>query len=97
MLVRYSRELELVDLATAIRKMTTITAERFGLADRGTLAPGAYADLVAFDHAAVIDTATFESPLTPPVGIRHVFVNGRQVVKNGEMTRARPGRVMSAA
>jgi N-acyl-D-amino-acid deacylase len=94
---RYSRELELVDLATAIRKMTTITAERFGLADRGTLAPGAYADLVAFDHAAVIDTATFESPLTPPIGIRHVFVNGRQVVKNGEMTRARPGRVMSAA
>jgi len=94
---QYSRQLGLLDLSTAIRKMTAMTAERFGLADRGTLAPGAYADLVAFDHDAVIDTATFESPLTPPIGIRHVLVNGREVVKNGEMTAARPGRVLSAA
>jgi dihydroorotase/N-acyl-D-amino-acid deacylase len=93
---RYSRELGLLDLATAIHKMTSMTAERFGLADRGTLAPGAYADLVAFNDATVIDSATFESPLMAPIGIRHVFVNGGQVVREGDMTGARPGRVLCA-
>lgn len=93
---RYSRELGLLDFATAIRKMTSMTAERFGLADRGTISPGAYADLVAFNHATVIDTATFESPMTAPIGIRHVFVNGRHVVRDGEMTGARAGRVLGA-
>lgn len=96
MLGRYSRELGLLELTTAIRKMTSMTAERFGLADRGTLVRGAYADLVAFNHATVIDTATFESPLTAPIGIRHVFVNGRPVMRDGEMTGARPGRVLCA-
>ncbi|MDQ2943735.1 MAG: D-aminoacylase [Candidatus Dormibacteraeota bacterium] len=93
----YSRELGLLDQSTAIRKMTSMTAERFGLAGRGTLTVGAYADLVVFDSARVIDTASFESPLTPPIGIRHVFVNGRHVIKDEAFTGARPGRVVGAA
>jgi dihydroorotase/N-acyl-D-amino-acid deacylase len=92
---RYSRELRLLDLATAIRKMTSQTAERFGLAGRGSLVVGSYADLVVFDYATVLDTATFESPLTAPIGIQHVFVNGGQVVSDGVLTDLRPGVVVS--
>jgi N-acyl-D-aspartate/D-glutamate deacylase len=72
------RRVLVLDLATAIRKLTSMTVEWFGLADRGTIGPRAYADLVAFDRTTVIDTATFESPLTAPI----------------EMTGARPGRVL---
>ena len=61
------------------------------------IARQSWIDLVAFDHTTVIESATFESPLTPPIVIRHVFVNGRQVVKDGELTGARSGRVLSAA
>jgi len=93
---RYSREIGLFDLATAVHKMTSMTAERFGLAGRGILAPGAYADLVVFDPGSVSDKATFESPLAAPTGIRHVFVNGGHVMRDGVMTGARPGRVVSA-
>lgn len=92
---RYSRELRLLDLATAIRKMTSQAAERFGLAGRGSLVVGSYADLVVFDYATVLDTATYESPLTAPVGIQHVFVNGGQVVRDGVLTDLRPGVVVS--
>jgi N-acyl-D-amino-acid deacylase len=91
---RYSREIGLLDLTTAVHKMTSMTAERFGLAGRGTLAPGSYADLVVFDPGSIRDTATFESPLGPPTGIQQVFVNGRQVVRDGSLTGARPGRVL---
>lgn len=93
---RYTRELGLFDLATAIRKMTSLPAERFGLAGRGSLSPGSFADLVVFNYATVLDTATFESPLSPPVGIQHVFVNGRQVVRDGALTDLRPGLVLGA-
>ena len=92
---RYTRELQVLDLATAIHKMTGMTAERFRLADRGTVSPGAYADLVVFDPATVADSASFESPLIPPIGIRHVFVNGGHVVENGALTGARPGLVVA--
>lgn len=93
---RYSRELKLLDLATAIRKMTSQAAERFGLTGRGSLAIGSYADLVVFDYATVLDTATYESPLKPPVGIHHVFVNGGEVVRDGALTDARPGLIVGA-
>jgi dihydroorotase/N-acyl-D-amino-acid deacylase len=92
---RYSRELGVLDLAAAIHKMTAMTAERFRLADRGTLTRGAYADLVVFDSASVADNASFESPLLPPLGVHHVFVNGRHVIEDGRLTEARPGLVVS--
>jgi N-acyl-D-amino-acid deacylase len=96
MLGRYSRELKLLDLATLIRKMTSQAADRFGLTGRGSLAIGSYADLVVFDYATVLDTATFESPLTTPIGIQNVFVNGGEVVRDGALTDSRPGLVVGA-
>jgi N-acyl-D-amino-acid deacylase len=92
---RYSREQRLFDLATAIRKMTSLPAERFGLRGRGVVAPGAAADLVVFDPETVIDRATYEDPLLPPSGVRDVFVNGTAAVLGGVPTGARAGRVLT--
>lgn len=92
---RYSREQRLFDLATAIRKMTSLPAERFGLRGRGVLAPGAAADLVVFDPGTVADRATYEDPLLPPSGVRDVFVNGTAAVLGGRPTGARAGRVLA--
>jgi N-acyl-D-amino-acid deacylase len=77
--------------------MTGVPATRFGLTDRGTVAPGQMADLVVFDPATVTDRATFASPHQYPVGIDHVFVAGQAVVWDGEHTGALPGRVLRAA
>lgn len=89
---RYSRDLGLFDLETAIHKMTGLTANRFGLIDRGKLAPGAFADITVFDPETVIDRATFEAPSEPSLGIRYVLVNGSLVWRDGSATGARPGR-----
>ena len=89
---RYVRERKLMPLETAIHKMTALPARRVGLHDRGTVAPGARADLVAFDPDTVIDQATFERPHQYPLGIPHVWVNGVPVIREGEHTGARPGR-----
>lgn len=91
---RYARDEGLFPLAEAVHRMTGLTASRFGLRDRGTLAPGRYADLVLFDPATVIDRATFDDPATPSAGIRTVFCNGRAVWHEGAPTGARPGRVI---
>jgi N-acyl-D-amino-acid deacylase len=90
----YVRERKVLDLPTAIAKMTSIPAERVGLTDRGRIEPGLAADLVLFDAATVADTATFEDPQRYPIGIEHVFVNGVAVVSGGEPTGARPGRLL---
>jgi dihydroorotase/N-acyl-D-amino-acid deacylase len=92
---RYSRERRLFDLATAIRKMTSLPAERFGLRGRGVVAPGAAADLVVFDPGTVLDRATYEDPLLPPSGVRDVFVNGAAAVLGGRPTGVRAGRVLT--
>ena len=68
-----------------------------GLADRGRIARGMKADLVAFDAASVKDTATFEKPHQYPVGIEHVLVNGEPVVENGKHNGAMPGKVLRKA
>ncbi|KVE01866.1 N-acyl-D-amino-acid deacylase family protein [Burkholderia anthina] len=90
----FSRERGLFPLETAVRKMTGLTAEQFGIAERGRLAVGHYADLVVFDPARVIDRATFASPTLRPEGIEHVFVNGHAVLEHGRHTGARPGQAL---
>ena len=94
-LARYVREEGLIPLETAIHKMTGLPAARLGLRDRGVLRLGAKADLVAFDAEHVADRATFDDPHRYPVGIEHVLVNGRLVVRDGEHTGTLPGRVLT--
>ncbi|MFQ5655994.1 MAG: amidohydrolase family protein [Candidatus Methylomirabilales bacterium] len=90
----YVRKERLLDLSTAIRKMTFDPCRRFGLRDRGMLAPGCFADLVLFDPDRVEDRATYERPLQHPDGIRYVVVNGVLTVEEGEHTGVRAGRVL---
>jgi len=90
----YSRELGLFSLEEAVRRMTGLSAYRFGLTGRGVLAPGAYADVTVFDPETVVDRATFKTPTTPAAGIEHVFVNGRTVWTQGKPTGERPGRAL---
>lgn len=94
---RYVRERKTLELEDAIRKMTSRPAERVRLLDRGRIAVGLAADLVAFDPETVIDRATFQEPFQYPDGIRLVVVNGEVVLRDGERTPARPGRVVRPA
>jgi N-acyl-D-amino-acid deacylase len=87
----YSRDRGVFDLPTAISRMTGLSAQRFGLRDRGVVRAGAYADLVLFDPATVADTGTFADPTTLPAGIERVWVNGVCVAVDGAHTGARPG------
>jgi dihydroorotase/N-acyl-D-amino-acid deacylase len=88
----YVRDLHLLALETAVRKMTSLAAQRVGLVDRGLVRPGLFADITVFDPATVADSATFENPHRPSTGIVHVFVNGAAVIRSGQLTAARPGR-----
>jgi len=88
----YVRELKLLPLEVAVRKMTSLAAQRVGLKDRGLVRPGMYADLTVFDPATVADRATFERPHQPSVGFAYVLVNGQVVLDHGALTAARPGR-----
>jgi len=92
---RYVREQNVLSLPEAVRKMTSLTADRLGLKDRGVLRPGALADVVAFDPVRVVDRATYEDPHRYAAGVEHVLVNGRVVVEGGEHTGTLPGRVLS--
>lgn len=92
---RYVRERGVLDLATAIRKMTALPAERFGLRDRGLLERGRIADLVVFDPATVLDRATYEQPLLTPLGVRDVLLNGAFAVRDGTVAVARAGAVLA--
>lgn len=89
---RYVRELRLLTLEQAIHKMTGMPAKRVGLADRGLLREGLFADIVIFDPQRVIDKATFEAPNQYPEGIPFVMVNGQFTVDEGKRTPALPGR-----
>jgi N-acyl-D-amino-acid deacylase len=93
----YVRELGLLSLEDAVRKMTGLTAGRFGLTDRGRLTPGAYADVVLFDPGTVIDRATFEAPKQSAAGIALVLVNGEAVYADGAATGAASGRMLLKA
>ncbi|MFU8853164.1 N-acyl-D-amino-acid deacylase family protein [Micromonospora sp. SL1-18] len=91
----YVRDVGLLDLAEAVHKMTVMPARRFGLPDRGLLADEYTADLVVLDPQRVADGATYDDPLAPPHGVRCVVVGGLVVVDGGEVTDARPGRVLA--
>jgi N-acyl-D-amino-acid deacylase len=92
---RYVRERGVLDLPTAIRKMTGLPAARFGLRDRGLVAVGKIADLVVFDPATVLDRATYDDPLLAPVGVRDVLLSGTVAVRNGALASVRAGAVLA--
>ncbi len=97
MLAYYVRERRAIDLPQAVRKMTSMPADQIGLSDRGRIARGKKADLVAFDPLRVKDEATFEQPHQYATGIPHVIVNGVAVVESGRHTGAKPGRALRRA
>ena len=94
LLSEYVREQHVFTLEEAVRKMTSLPANRLGLADRGILRPGMKADVVVFDPATVKDMASYENPDRYSQGIDWVLVNGRAVVAGGKPTNALPGRVL---
>ena len=91
---KYVRDEKLMPLAEGIRRMTSLPATNLGLDRRGFLKIGMFADVVVFDPVTIADRATFESPHQYSVGVKHVFVNGVQVLKDGEHTGAKPGRAL---
>jgi len=91
---KYSREEKIIPIEEAIRRLTLLPATNLRIQRRGKLAPGNYADVVVFDPATIIDKATFDKPHQYATGMVHVFVNGVQVLANGEHTGAKPGRVV---
>ena len=91
---KYVREDSVLSLSEAVRRMTSLPAHNLRLTRRGRLAAGYFADVVIFDPASIRDNATFEQPHQYASGVRDVFVNGVQVLANGEHTGATPGRVV---
>lgn len=91
---RYVRELKLLPLEDAVRRMTSFPATRLGLKKRGIIAEGYYADLVLFDPDRVIDKATYENPRQFAEGIHSVIVNGQVLLDQGELKGIRPGKVL---
>ncbi|GAA0529461.1 amidohydrolase family protein [Saccharopolyspora thermophila] len=94
---RYCRELRLLSLPEAVRRMTDLPARIFGVPDRGRIAPGLVADLVAIDPDAVIDVGDYQDPLRPPIGIAWVCQAGRTVVDAGRYMGPRTGRRLTPA
>ena len=94
---KYAREENLFTLEEAIRRMTGLPSSTLKLMRRGLLKSGYFADVVVFDPFQIRDNATFEKPHQYATGVDHVFVNGVQVLKDGEPTRATPGRLISGA
>ena len=91
---RYVRDDKVLSLEDAVRKMTSLPAQKLGLRDRGLLRPGMYADITVFDPEKVIDRATFDAAHQYSEGIVHVFVNGAPVVDQGKITSRLPGRIL---
>jgi len=94
LLGKYVREEKVISLAEAVRRLTSLPATNLGLDHRGFLKVGMFADVVVFDPQTIADRATFENPHELAVGVRDVFINGAQVLKNGEHTGVKPGRAL---
>src|SRR5207344_3281072 len=90
----YVRDAHVATLADAIRRLSALPAQNLKLRDRGEVRAGAYADIVIFDPATIADHATYDRPQQFATGMRDVFVNGVQVLRNGEHTSATPGQVV---
>jgi N-acyl-D-amino-acid deacylase len=88
------REDSVITLEFAIRKMTSLAAQRVGIEDRGLLKPGMFADITVFDPVTIIDRSTYENPAQISMGVNYVFVNGVPVVDGGQVTNALPGRAL---
>ncbi len=91
---KYSRDEEVMPLEEAIRRLTSFPAENINIRQRGRLAEGYFADVVVFDPETITDHATFPQPHQYATGVQHVFINGVQVLQNGEHTGAKPGRIV---
>jgi len=91
---KYVRDEKVDTLPSAIHRLTSLPAKNWKLTDRGCLREGCFADVVVFDPATIADHATFDKPAQFATGVRDVFVNGEQVLKDGEPTDARPGQVV---
>ena len=91
-LARYVRELGVLTLEEAVRKMTSMSADQYNQGERGRIVEGAFADIVVFDRDTIKDEATYTDPHRYPTGIHHVLVNGRFVIRGGALTGERPGR-----
>ena len=91
---KYSRDEKVIPMKEAVRRLTGLPATNLGLDHRGFLKEGMFADVVVFDPATIVDRATYEKPHQYAVGVKHVFVNGVQVLKDGEHTGAKPGRAL---
>jgi len=94
LLGKYVRDEHVIPLEEAVRKLTSLPADTLRVKDRGRLAAGRFADVVVFDPKTIADRATYEKPHQYAVGVRHVWVNGVRVLKDGEHTGATPGRVV---
>src|SRR5205823_3294487 len=94
LLGKYVRDEKLLPLEEAIRKLTSLPATNLGLDRRGSLRDGSFADVVVFDPKTIADKATYDKPHQYAVGVRHVFVNGVAVIRDGEHTGATPGRAL---
>jgi N-acyl-D-amino-acid deacylase len=92
---KYVREEKVIPLEEAVRRLSSLPATNLGLESRGVLQEGMFADIAVFDPATIADRATFEKPHQYAVGMKHVFVNGVQVLQNGEHTGAKPGRALA--
>lgn len=94
LLGKYVRDEKLIPLEEAVRRLAHLPATNLGLDHRGLLKDGYYADVVVFDPATIADRATYDKPHQYAVGVKHVFVNGTQVIRDGEHTGAKPGRAL---
>jgi N-acyl-D-amino-acid deacylase len=91
---KYARDEKVLTLPEAVRRLSALPATNLGLDHRGFIQEGMFADVVVFDPATIADRATFDKPHQYAVGMKHVFVNGVQILKNGEHTGAKPGRAL---
>ncbi len=94
LLGKYVREEQVITLEEAVYRLTGLSAQKLKIKKRGQLAPGYYADILVFDPAKILDKATFENPHQYAEGMVHVYVNGEQVLENGEHTGKMPGRIV---
>jgi len=92
---KYARDEKVITLPEAVRRLSALPATNLGLDHRGFIQDGMFADVVVFDPATIADRATFDTPHQYAVGMKHVFVNGVQVLKDGEHTGAKPGRALA--